>query len=270
MLWLGASFRWSVFEERDFLEARQVVSSWVFPLYGPELLMGGHTIGGTLYLLLAPVVALWNDPEALRLLNQLLFLGVPVLLWWALRDRVGPPGALFAVFAFIASERIVALSYWPIHPNFSIFFAFLYAAAVLRGSVDGRRGWLIFSGLLLGLLTQLHFSYFLLVPCHVLLVLFGNAAPDRGTRPLAIAAVLVPLAPFLLIDALQGFPNIAQIAERPRFHSLYPNKPFGNAGLLLLIFGWIRAGRRAAFGLAVAAHRAARRPGLRHRHRLGR
>jgi len=240
MLWLGASFRWSVFEERDFLEARQVVSSWVFPLYGPELLMGGHTIGGTLYLLLAPVVALWNDPEALRLLNQLLFLGVPVLLWWALRDRVGPPGALFAVFAFIASERIVALSYWPIHPNFSIFFAFLYGAAVLRGSVDGRRGWLIFSGLLLGLLTQLHFSYFLLVPCHVLLVLFGNAAPGRGTRPLAIAAVLVPLVPFLLIDALQGFPNIAQIAERPRFHSLYPNKPFGNAGLPLLIFGWIR------------------------------
>ena len=54
MLWLGTSFRWSVFEERDFLEARQVVSTWVFPIYGPELLMGGHTIGGTLYLLARP------------------------------------------------------------------------------------------------------------------------------------------------------------------------------------------------------------------------
>ena len=240
MLWLGTSFRWSVFEERDFLEARQVVSTWVFPIYGPELLMGGHTIGGTLYLLLAPVVAAWNDPEALRLLNQLLFLGVPILLWWTLRDWIGPPGALFAVFAFIASERIVALSYWPIHPNFSIFFAFLYAAAVLRGSVDGRRGWLISSGFLLGILTQLHFSYFLLLPCHVVLVLSGNGAPNRRTKSLSIASVFVPLAPFLLIDALQGFPNIAQIAERPRFHSHYPNKLFGNISLLPLIFSWVR------------------------------
>ena len=240
MLWFGPSFRWSIFEERDFLEARQVLSKPEFPIYGPELLMGGHTIGGSLYLLLAPVVALWNDPEALRLLNQLLFLGMAVVLWWGLRDWIGPAGALFAVFALIASERIVALSYWPIHPNFSLFFAFLYAAAILRGAVGGHRGWLIFSGLLLGILTQLHFSYFLLVLCHILLVLFGNCRQDRRTKPLAVAAVFVPLAPFLLIDALQGFPNIAQIAERPRFHGLYPNRLFGNAGLLPLLFGWVR------------------------------
>ena len=240
MLWFGPSFRWSIFEERDFLEARQVLSKLVFPIYGPELLMGGHTIGGSLYLLLAPVVGLWNDPEALRLLNQLLFLGMAVVLWWGLRDWVGPAGALFAVFALIASERIVALSYWPIHPNFSLFFAFLYAAAIVRGAVGGRREWLIFSGLLLGILTQLHFSYFLLVLCHVLLVLFGNRQLDRWTKALAIAAVFVPLAPFLLIDALQGFPNIAQIAQRPRFHGLYPNRLFGNVGLLPLIFGWVR------------------------------
>jgi hypothetical protein len=173
-------------------------------------------------------------------LNQLLFLGMAVVLWWGLRDWVGPAGALFAVFALIASERIVALSYWPIHPNFSLFFAFVYAAAILRGAVGGHRGWLIFSGLLLGVLTQLHFSYFLLVVCHVLLVLFGNGQPDRWTKALAIAAIFVPLGPFLLIDALHGFPNIAQIAERPRFHGLYPNRLFGNVGLLPLVLGWVR------------------------------
>ena len=177
MLWFGPSFRWSIFEERDFLEARQVLSKPAFPIYGPELLMGGHTIGGSLYLLLAPVVALWNDPEALRLLNQLLFLGMAVVLWWGLRDWAGPAGALFAVFALIASERIVALSYWPIHPNFSLFFAFLYAAAILRGAVGGHRGWLIFSGLLLGILTQLHFSYFLL--CSATSCLSSSAIANR-------------------------------------------------------------------------------------------
>jgi hypothetical protein len=242
MMWSGSSFRWSIFEERDFLQARQVLSHLKFPIYGPELLLGGHTIGSGLYLLLAPVVALWNDPAVLLLLNRLLFLGMALVLWWGIRDWCGPAGALFAVFALIASERIVALSYWPIHPNFSLFFAFLYACALLRGTLDGRRGWLIFSAVLLGILTQLHFSYFLLLPCHVLLVLLGNYDRDRWTKPLAIAVFLIPLAPFLVIDAVNGFPNISQIAERPRFHGLYPNKPFGNAGLLPLVAGWIDEG----------------------------
>jgi hypothetical protein len=241
MLWWGSSFRWSIFEERDFLEARHVLSQFALPIYGPELLLGGHTIGSSLYLFLAPVVALWNDPAALLLLNRLLFLGMAVVLWWGLRDWCGPAGALFAVFALIASDRILALSYWPIHPNFSLFFAFLYVCALLRGAVDGRRGWLIFSGLLLGILTQLHFSYFLLLPCHVVLVLLGNYDRDRWTKPLAIAVFLMPLAPFLVIDAVQGFPNISQIAQRPRFHGLYPNKPFGNASLLPLVLGWAQA-----------------------------
>ena len=238
MLWFDASFRWSIFEERDFLVARLVAATGTFPLYGPELLLGGQTVGSGVYLLLAPIVALWNDPQALLLLNRLLFIAMGIVLWWGLRDWVGPAGALFAVLALAASERIVALSYWPIHPNFSLFFAVVYACAVIRGAVDAHRGWLIFSGLLLGVLTQLHFSYFLLLPAHFLLVGFGNGPRDRWTRPLAAAAVLVPLAPFLIIDALQGFPNITQIAERPRFHAHYPNAPLGNIRLLSVGLAW--------------------------------
>jgi hypothetical protein len=240
MLWLDSSFRWSIFEERDLLEARRLVAGVGFPVYGPELLLGGHTVGSALYLLLAPLVAFWNQPEALHVLNQLLFLGMPLVLWWAIRDWAGLPGALFAVFALVASERVVALSYWPIHPNFSLFFAFLYAGAVLRGAVAGSRGWLIFSGLLLGILVQLHFSYFLLVLGHVLLVLLGHATGDRWTRPLAIVVVFIPLAPFLIIDALQGFPNLAQVVQRPRFHGAYPNSPFANSRLLPMLFDWAR------------------------------
>jgi hypothetical protein len=242
IVWSGSSFRWSIFEERDFLEARRVLSNLEFPIYGPELLLGGHTIGSSLYLLLAPVIAVWNDPPVLLLLNRLLFLGMALILWWGLRDWCGPAGSLFAVFSLIASERILALSYWPIHPNFSLFFAFLYASALLRGAVDGRRGWLVFSGILLGILTQLHFSYFLLLPCHILLVLLGNSDRDRWTKPLAIVVFFIPLIPFLVIDAVQGFPNIFQIAQRPRLHGMYPNTPFGNADLLPLMLGWIDEG----------------------------
>jgi hypothetical protein len=240
LLWSGSSFRWGIFEERDFLEARHVLSNFTFPIYGPELLMGGHTIGGSLYMILSPVVALWNDPAVLLLLNRLLFLGMALVLWWGVRHFGGPGGALFAVWALVASERLLALSYWPIHPNFSLFFAFLYACALLRGAVDGHKGWLIFSGLLLGVLPQLHFSYLLFLPCHILLVLVANYDRDRWTKPAALAAFLLPLGPFLLVDVIRGLPNIAQIAERPRFHHLYPNRPFGNTNLPALVFGWVK------------------------------
>jgi hypothetical protein len=240
MLWFGDSFRWSIFEERDFLEARRVLSELTVPLYGPELLLGGHTVGGGLYLLLAPVVAVWNDPEALWLFNRLLFLAMAMVLWWQMRAWAGPTAALFSVLALVASARIVALSYWPIHPNFSLFFAFIYACALLRGAVEGYRAWLISSGLLLGFLVQLHFSYFLFVPAHVLLIALGHEVGDRWTKPVAIAAFLLPVAPFLAIDAAHGFPNISQIVERPRFHSLYPNKLFGNASLPALALGWMK------------------------------
>src|SRR5262249_2507341 len=236
-LWSGSSFRWSIFEERDFLEARHVLSHLEFPIYGPELLLGGHTIGSSLYLFLAPVIALWNDPAVLLLLNRVLFLGIPLVLWWGLRDWCGPAGSLFAVFAFIASERIVALSFWPIHPNFSLFFAFLYACALFRGAIGGRGGGVVFFGVPLWVVVSVYFSYFLLLPCHVLLVLLGNFDRDRWTKPLAIGVFFIPLAPFLVIDALQGFPNLLQIAQRPRLHGLYPNRPFGNAGLVPLMLG---------------------------------
>src|SRR5262249_16046569 len=90
---------------------------------------------------------------------------------------------------------------------------------------------------------QLHFSYFLLLPCHVLLVLLGNYDRDPWTKPLAIAAFLVPLATFLAIDTVQGFPNILQIAQRPRLHVLYRNQPFANPGLLPVVPGWSEVGK---------------------------
>ena len=232
--------------------------------------MGGHTIGGSLYLLLAPVVALWNDPEALRLFNQLLFLGMAVVLWWGLRDWAGPAGALFAVFALIASERIVALSYWPIHPNFSLFFAFLYAAAILRGAVGGHRGWLIFSGLLLGILTQLHFSYFLLVLCHVLLVLFGNCRPDRWTKPLAIAAGLRAVGAVSPHRCRAGLPEycadraatpVSWALSEPTIRQCRPSAARIRLGA---------ADRRTAFERAFAAHDAVGGTRHRDRHRFGR
>src|SRR5262249_52940720 len=102
------------------------------------------------------------------------------------------------------------------------------------------RSWLIFSGLLLGILTQLHFSYFLFFLCHVLLVAFANGQ-DRWTKPIAIAAVFIPLLPSLVVDAMHGFPNVLQIVQQPRAHPVYaPTKPFGNAFLLPLIFSWPR------------------------------
>lgn len=238
-LWFTDSFRWSVFEERDFLEARQLTAHWTPPLFGPQLLGGGATPGGALYVLLTPVVALWNDPRVLHLLNQFLFLAIPLLIWWTLRKRE-PAGALFAALAFVSSQTVIALSYWPIHPNFSLAVGFFYAYAIIRGSVDGHKGWLIVSGFLLGLLFQLHFSYFMLLPCHIVLASFANCR-GKLLKTAAVAAVFALLIPNLIADGLAEFSNIRQIAAMPRFHPEYViSAPAANTHLLRLTMEWLR------------------------------
>src|SRR5262249_29515679 len=156
--------------------------------------------------------------------NRILFVGMALVLWWTVREWSGPGAALLAVFALVASERIVALSYWPIHPNFSLFFVFLYASALLRGAVARNLGWLIFSGLVLALLLQFLSSCLSLSTRHIVLSLLANYQRGRWTKAFAAVAFLLPLAPFLVIDAAHGFPYIARIAQRPRFHALYPSE----------------------------------------------
>jgi hypothetical protein len=116
----------------------------------------------------------------------------------------------------------------------------LYAHAIIRGSVDGHKGWLIVSGLLLGVLTQLHFSYFLLVPAHIALAVFGNLRA-AFLKTLCIVAVFVPLIPYLVVEAMQDFPNTRQIMTMPRFHPEYVlSSPLANTNVLVLTLEWLR------------------------------
>jgi hypothetical protein len=237
------SFRWSIFEERDLLEAIGVVSRWpLLPVYGPELLAGGSTPGGGLYLLLSPIVKMWPTADALHFLNIVLFTGSAILVWLTVKYFSGTLAAAFALVAFVASERIIALSYWPIHPNFSIFFSLLYFFALIRGVVGACPGWLIASGIILGFLVQLHFSYFLLVPAHILIMFFRNKNISVVARSGAVFAFLLPLVPYLFVDLWNGFSNIAQISQQPRFHpASFSSAPLANEFLVPLTVGWLVA-----------------------------
>ena len=152
-----------MFEERDFLRALDVSNFKYFPTTGPELLQGGQTPGGFLYIFLAPFAKLSVDPYAFAILNKLLFIFSAIFLWWILNIYVERISALVGMMLFCSSYVIAGFAYWPIHPSMSVAFYLLFIFLVLKGLVDGSRIAVILSGFVLSILVQFHFSYYLVL-----------------------------------------------------------------------------------------------------------
>ena len=220
-IWALDSFRWSIFEERDFLMASMVRDQHLFPLLGPQLLAGGNTPGGFLYLLLAGVLWGGGGPPVLALFTKLLHMGAALLFFLTLWRTWSLAAAAAALPLFCSSQVMVAYAYWPIHPSMSIFFQLLLVACLVTAFRRGSKGWLLGAALVLTLLVQLHFSYHLLVPALFILIWFW---PHGGRLKLALASLgiwLVLLLPYLIWEVQNQGPNISAILAHPRFHPAY-------------------------------------------------
>lgn len=219
MLTASWTFRWAIFEERDYLAARDVLRDPSLPVVGPQILVGGQTPGGFLYLMLAPAAA-FGSPAAFAVLNRIFYLAAAVLLAGILRRRLGPPAAAWGAALFCGSWVVFAYAHWPIHPSFSVVFFLLFVWAGLRSWIDGRRGAAFVTGFVLALLMQLHFSYTALLPAVIALALLTPGASWRRLGGLALGFG-VPFLPYAVAECLNGFDNTRLLLLQPRGHPIY-------------------------------------------------
>jgi len=222
-LFSNSSFLWGIFEERDFLRALNMDVFGHFPVLGPELLQGGQTPGGLLYIFLAPFAKIWQDPTAFAILNKVLFMLSAMGIWVILNKYVSRIAATFGLVFFCSSSVIAEFAYWPIHPSMSIALYLLFVFLALRGFIDGSRFAIIMSGLLLSILVQLHFSYYLALLAFLVLLIRRRSSFDMRAILLCILLFIVPLLPYVASEVMHGFPNARLIFERPRFQSAYVN-----------------------------------------------
>ncbi len=237
---LSSNFRWSIFEERDFLAARQVLHGKEFPTLGPQLLAGGQTPGGGLYFLLAPLLALKDDPTIFAIFNKASYVAAAGALALILFRFVGPLGCLFGTVLFCGSHTVLALGHWPIHPNMSLFFSFLFLFLSLRFFVDKHRPSSYLAAFLLALLIQLHVTYLLLsFPFFTMLVL-SPAKEKRKVIGVSLLVFLIPFVPYFYHELSTGFLNLRMIVSQPRYQRLYvPHRPLMVHYTVNLVKRWL-------------------------------
>jgi len=234
----NGSFRWSMFEERDFLLARHLFTEGWPPL-GPELLAGGRTLGNAVYWLYKPALLISDQPAALAVFNKALYFLSAILLLAIVWRHVSAVAAVFTTLVFVSSSWIVGLAYWPIHPNSSLFFSLIYLAIVMRAFVRRDFAALVIASFLLGVLVQLHFSYYLLLLPQIALMAVAPNVRFARLFGFCVAAFLLPLLPYFIWDALHGFVNIHQMLEFPRFQKTYvPVEPLLNPMLAKFLPEW--------------------------------
>ena len=245
LLSADSSFLWSIFEERDFLIAQEVGSFKYFPTLGPQLIAGGQTPGGFLYIFLAPFAKLIGTPIIFALLNKFLYLLSGCLIWIILNNYVGRIAAFLGAFLFCSSIVVVGSAYWPIHPSMSVFFHLVFLFLVLRGLVDGSRIAIALSGLVLSILVQFHFSYYLLLVAYIVtfLAVKKQSSISRRAFCLSLTLFLLPLIPYIITEVMHGFPNIRLIIDKPRYHPNYagfgPTTMIGTTTIIARTLEWI-------------------------------
>jgi len=193
-------------------------------LLGPTASVGGFFLGPIYYYMMAPFLFLFNyNPVGPAVMVA--FIGVLTvgLLYKVVQEFFGNVPAFFVSFLYAISPLAVIYSRSSWNPNPVPFFALLLMYSLYKCVTKKSKKLLIFSGILFGILLQLHylstflgvvvFFYFL-----VLSILEKKESAARIylfiTRCLIFAAgILMGWFPFLAFEIRHGFQNIQSILK---------------------------------------------------------
>lgn len=199
----------------DALVARRLVLEGVVPVEGPITSAGGVHLAPLYYFLLAlPMVVFGFDPLWQAALMVVLGTAAVALLYWLTDLWFGWLAAIVAASLFAVSPALIVVSRSAWNPSPAPFFLLLalFGLALARKRADGR--WLLATAFGLGCLIQLH--YFTVM---VVLVVAGFAIREAvrlrafAWALLGVLVFAVLLAPFLVHELRDGFPNL-QAASR--------------------------------------------------------
>ena len=204
---------YEIWADRDLSRAEELFRRPSFT--GAEFDRGGRTPGGFYYLLLRAYLMLGKDPARAQLGAVALDVIALLALADAARRHVGWPAGL-AVGGFYAAAPAVLdqLRIAAYNPTNAIPFGVLAHVFFLEALV-ARRAWALSAALgLVALAAQIHFSYALLVPLFILVLVVQRVR--LGARAWAAAAVVFVLAyaPYLVADGRAGWPNLREIGKR--------------------------------------------------------
>jgi len=196
-------------EGRDMMAIHRIVADKNITLFGPFNEIDGKKdfFGVFHYYLMAPALFLANyDPIGPAIFTA--FLGVisVILVYFLLREWTSEKKALLVSLFYAVSPLVIRYVQWPWNPNTTPFFTFLYFLFLTKiiKNKNKKLIWTIFSGLLLGVLFQLH--YFTIPLGIIYLIIFLNNKDKRWHELfLFILFFILPNLTFLIFDLTHDF-----------------------------------------------------------------
>lgn len=210
-------------EGRDVLVALHILQGDL-TLLGPTASVGGFFLGPIYYYMMAPFLFLFNySPVGPAVMVALFGVATVFLVYHVTREFFGYYPALIAALLYAVSPLVIVYSRSSWNPNTVPFFSLLMLYVLYKGVVRHSLKRIIFSGILFGILLQLHYlSTFLGVIVGVYLLLGVLLHTKKHLQNIllllkyyAVFAIgtLIGWSPFLAFEVRHGFPNIQSIAK---------------------------------------------------------
>lgn len=206
-------------EGRDAIIAREILNGNL-TLLGPRASAGDFFLGPVYYYMIAPFLALFRyDPVGPAVMVALLGVGTVFLVFYFTQKFFGRLAGLIAASLYALSPIVIAFSRSSWNPNPVPFFVLLLVFSLYFGVKRNSLKLFLASGVLLGILLQLHYIAVFIGIIIILFVLIGNfiLGTENIIKRYALqylsifSGFIFGLSPFLVFELKHGFPNIKTI-----------------------------------------------------------
>ncbi len=199
-------------EGRDVLIVYNILHGHL-TLLGPTASVGGFFLGPIYYYFMAPFLWLFNyNPVGPAVMVALFGVATVWLVYKVGAEFLGKEVGIIAAFFYSISPLVIAYSRSSWNPNLMPFFSLLTLYLLYKALSKDNYWFFILSGILLGVLMQLHYLATFVGVIIVLYVLITRR-DHRAIKDFLflLLGFVVGWSPFLAFEVRHGFPNIISI-----------------------------------------------------------
>ncbi len=203
-------------EGRDVLVVKRMIVDHKFTLLGPTASVGGFFLGPVYYYFMIPFLWAWQlDPVGPAIMVALFGIATVYLVYRLTFGLFGMLAGYVAAIFYAVSPVVIAYSRSSWNPNIVPFFSLLLAMNLLYFYATGRRKYVFFAGIILGIGLQLHYLFLFLVIFSTLWIgiVSNHFRRFRQYFLSVLGGFLIGDSLYLLFEIRHGFVNTRSIIQ---------------------------------------------------------
>lgn len=201
-------------EGRDVLVVKRMLVDHDFTLLGPITSVGLMHLGPMYYYFMLPFLWLSNlHPVGPAIMVALFSIATIWLIWKVGREYFDLKTATIASLLYALSPLVINYSHSSWNPNILPFWGLLLIYSLLKVTAYGKKGWLVVTGLSLGIALQLHYVSLVFIPLIFVSLFLHKKQFTLKNFLLVGSGFLLTFWPFLLFEARHHFINIQTVFQ---------------------------------------------------------